>query len=355
MKLVAAMIVKNEAAVLHRCFNSLVPHVKRIIINDNGSTDETPSIISQLDMAVEVPGDWIDFATNRNVVLSVARQWGDYVLCGIDADEELVVPPDFAWPDSGADAYSVDIDLQGTVYPRVAIVSSAFPWEWRYPVHEGLYPVSPTLVPRIEHIPGVFIRSHRDGARSRDPETAGKDLVALLHAVGEDPDNPRLTFYIAQMYRDLRNYDAAAHWYLKRTLLGGYDQEVWYSHYMLARISDWMNSNPVRAYLDVWERNPARAEPLYRAADWCRRQDEVNQALMFALAAHAIKAPPKGALFVEQDVYDWRVLDLIATVAYYTPHVREGALVLHELIQRAPQSELPRITKNAGFYAQVRM
>lgn len=353
MNLVAALIVKNEGEVLQRCLTSLEPHCRVIVVNDNGSTDNTPEILDACRKTIQVPGPWVNFAVNRNLVFNVARQWGDYVLCHIDADEELVVDPGFRWPSSGPDAFELELHLQGTVYPRIAIVSSMYPWEWRYPVHEGLYPLAGAQAPRIERLSGVRIVSHRDGARSKDPETAGRDLVTLLDAIANDPKNPRLTFYIAQMYKDLRNYEAAAQWYLRRTELEGYPEEVWYSHYMLARIKDWEGGDPVPLYMNAFERNPLRAEPLFYAADWCRRQKHFNQALMFGSAARVIVSPPPGAIFVERSVYDWQVLDLIHMVAYYTPYPQAGGAVFTDLLGQAPQSELPRIVNNASFYARM--
>lgn len=351
-KLVAAMIVKNEAAVLHRCFNSLVRHVDRIIVNDNGSTDDTPTIIEQLDKAIAVPGPWVDFATNRNVVLKVARQWGDYVLCGIDADEELVVPDSYVWPELTADAYNIDVHLGELVYPRVAIVRSGHPWQWRYPVQEGLYSEQPAT---IANLPGLYIRSHRgEGARSKDPQTQENDLKLMQEYSKAHPSDPRMTFYLGQQYKDLRNFDAAKLQYLLRLSMGGYEAERWYSQFMLGRIDEWQGRSPVLEYMTAFDMDPTRAEPLFYAADYCRRHERHACAYLFSDMARRIPMPTSG-LFVERDVYDWRAQDVFATVAWYTPWRKEGksaagALVLSNAV---PDEHRGRIIKNYDFYANI--
>ena len=45
MKLVWNAIVKNEAAIIERCVNSLLPHIDGAVVVDTGSTDGTPDLL----------------------------------------------------------------------------------------------------------------------------------------------------------------------------------------------------------------------------------------------------------------------------------------------------------------------
>lgn len=347
MRLVAAMIVKNEAAVLGRCLDSLRPHVQHVIINDNGSTDGTMEVIAQQPSNVPflVPGEWVDFSINRNLALNVARMWGDYVLCGIDADEELVV--EGQWPQLDADAYTLDVKLGELVFRRTAIVRSAASWQWRYPIHEGLYPQTDKPV-TIKHLTCAHILSHRDGARSKDRRTQERDLATLRKAAkGGDP---RMTFYLAQQLRDMRQIGSARLQYERRLQLGGWEEERWYAQYMIARCKEWMDEDPVRDYIDVFEQNPERSEPLYHAAEWCRQRKLYNQATMYA--SMALLTPPENGLFIERDVYDWRLQDVLGAAAYYTPYRQLGISALNMLLAQAkfPAEHTDRIIRNRGFY-----
>ncbi|MHB8637318.1 MAG: tetratricopeptide repeat protein [Fimbriimonadaceae bacterium] len=87
-RLSAVMIVKNEAAHIERCLQSIASVADEIVIVDTGSTDGTPDIISGLGLNVKLGAfEWCDdFAAARNAALELAT--GDWALW-IDADEVL--------------------------------------------------------------------------------------------------------------------------------------------------------------------------------------------------------------------------------------------------------------------------
>lgn len=348
-KLVAALIVRNEAHVLARCLDSLRAHVSHIVVNDNGSTDDTPKILEKYG-CITVPGDWVNFSANRNLVLNAARKYGDYVLCHFDADEELIVPEGLEFPPFTADAYNIEVRLGNLRYPRVAIVRSGAPYEWRGVVQEGLYPTSGEPL-RVVNINGMHILSRRDGARSKDPETQKKDLALLQKAFMDDPSDHRTTFYLAQQFRDMGLYELAAKYYDIRIKQGGWWQEQWSARYMRAMVEAALERDPLPFYFDAIENDPNRAEPFYHAADWLRRNDRLNAALMFAISGSMLKRPAQG-LFIEEDVYTWRCLDIIASVAWYTPHRSVGKEASARLLEERqfPEEHRKRIEANAQVY-----
>jgi glycosyltransferase involved in cell wall biosynthesis len=84
----AAMIVRNEAAVLTDCLRSIKDEVDEIIITDTGSSDHSRAIASDFEARVlNRPWD-DDFSAARNHSLAAAT--GDWILY-IDADECLEV------------------------------------------------------------------------------------------------------------------------------------------------------------------------------------------------------------------------------------------------------------------------
>lgn len=80
------MIVKNEAAVLKRCLDSVADLVDEIIIVDTGSTDNTKEIAGAFTSQV-FDFEWIgDFSAARNYAFSLCHC--DYIYCA-DADEVI--------------------------------------------------------------------------------------------------------------------------------------------------------------------------------------------------------------------------------------------------------------------------
>lgn len=86
MKLSLCMIVKNEAATLPKCLNSVKGVVDEIIILDTGSSDRTPHIAQEFGAKV-YHFQWCnDFSAARNAALQYVTS--DWILV-LDADETL--------------------------------------------------------------------------------------------------------------------------------------------------------------------------------------------------------------------------------------------------------------------------
>ena len=87
MRLSLCMIVRDEAATLRRCLDSVQGVVDEIIVVDTGSRDRTIAIAKDCKASV-YPFTWCDdFAAARNESLKYAQ--GDWILV-LDADEVLV-------------------------------------------------------------------------------------------------------------------------------------------------------------------------------------------------------------------------------------------------------------------------
>src|SRR3954467_13946302 len=101
------MIVKNEAPVIGRCLDSVLPFIDRWVIVDTGSTDDTRALVqhhlrSQPGELHERP--WKNFGHNRNEAFQLAAPQADYLFF-IDADERLSLPPHFERGTLAGDGY----------------------------------------------------------------------------------------------------------------------------------------------------------------------------------------------------------------------------------------------------------
>ena len=350
------MIIKNEAPVIRRCLDSVKPFVDSWAIVDTGSTDDTRRLVRET--MAGVPGElferpWKNFGHNRNEALSLARERGEYLFF-IDADERLELPPGYQRPPLGADGYHLNVRYGGISYARCALVASRLPWRWEGVVHE--YLACGTGF-KLETLVGPTVIVSHDGARSRDPDTYKKDAALLERALLENPNSPRDVFYLAQSYRDAGELDKSREAYRRRAAMQGWEEEGWFAQYQAAILDERIGAAPEVvsfAYLSAYQRRPTRAEPLVRLARFHRLRKEFHLALLYARRAASI-SKPADLLFLDEATYSWSALDELAVAAYYVDAQdakNDGRNAVLRLLaeNRFPESERPRMLKNAQFY-----
>jgi len=346
------MIVKDEAHVIARCLDSVLPFIDRWVIVDTGSSDGTQDVIRQ--RLSQLPGElherpWCNFEVNRNEALDLARTTANFLLF-MDADDVLSVPESAKRPED-ADAYYLRIEVGGSyTFSRVNLVNTRRAWRWVGAVHEVIVCPEPH---RIEHLDGWSIRSLSDSARNRDPK--GKflrDAAMLEVAVAANPTHGRDVFYLAQSYRDAGELRLALKWYERRAELGGWEEEVWHSLFQVAvlheRLGDWNQALP--AYLAAYDYRPMRLEPLYELSRHYREQKKFAVAHLYASSAFG-RPKPSDILFLDESVYAWRLLDEYAVSAYWVGKFKESLHVNERLLSEGnlPDSERARVEKNRDF------
>ncbi|HZZ95017.1 MAG TPA: glycosyltransferase family 2 protein [Usitatibacter sp.] len=346
------MIVRDESAVIERCLTSVRPHIDQWVIVDTGSVDDTRERIRRAMQGV--PGElferpWRDFGHNRTEALALARARADYLLF-IDADETLACEPRAAWPQLVQPAYSIEARYGELRYDRVSLVSTRLPWRWEGVLHEYLEAGRPVAQPRV---PGFWIEVGNEGARSRDPRKFEKDAAVLEAAVACEPSNARYVFYLAQSWRDAGQPAKARERYAKRAAMGGWDEEVWYSLYQLALLSEQLQDAHERvlaAYLRAHEARPKRAETLVALARYLRLRNERHGAYLFAQAAKRL-AMSTDRLFVDATAYGWRRDDELALAAFYSGRKDEAAVLWRAMLAAPdlPVSERARVERNLSF------
>jgi len=205
------MIVRNEAAILGRCLDSVRETIDHWIICDTGSTDRTKEIIHE--SLTGIPGSlhevpWVDVAHNRSVAMELARGKADYHPL-LDADMTLIVHGECRHKLT-ADAYLIrhegDLD-----YWVERLVSDRHAWRYVGATHEYLYSETAETKGKL---PELSIRHHCDG--SARPVKYQRDIELLKTELEREPDNARSVFYLAQSYRDLGHLPQAMEWYERR-------------------------------------------------------------------------------------------------------------------------------------------
>ena len=348
------MIVKNESEVIERCLNSVLPIIDYWVIVDTGSSDGTQQIIKDFMHKREVPGElferpWVNFGHNRNEALSFAQGKADYLFF-IDADEYLKYDAEFKLPTLDKDYYYMVFEHSGTKYSRIKLINTRLNWKWEGVLHEVLSPPPLSTYATVEHVVNVFTP---EGFRSKDPEKYKKDAEILEAELIKDPHNARNVFYLAQSYRDARDYPQALKTYEKRASMGGWDQEVFYSLLQVGLIQERLempSEKVINSYLQAYIYRRARAEPLYQIARLYRTQQNYKFGYHFAKMARSLP-PTQDILLVQQWVNDYGIALELSICAYWIGQYEECRQLCHELLKKQdlPENVRTCVEKNLEF------
>ena len=246
-----------------------------------------------------------------------------------------------------ADAYSVVQRSAGFQYSNLRLVRREVPATYRGVTHEYL-DLGGAVSDRLD---GVWFLDHAEG--SSRAEKYERDLRLLHRGLDEEPDNARYVFYLAQTHRDLGQHLEALEAYLRRSVMGGWDEEVWYSAFQVAVLHERLEHDDdtvLGAYLAAYELRPTRAEPLVELARYCREHGPRHHlSHLFASRAHQLE-PTGDLLFVDKGAYGWRVLDELAIASYWIGAYDESATHARAALAHPdlPAEHRPRIEENLG-------
>ncbi|MEI7942556.1 MAG: glycosyltransferase [Candidatus Riflemargulisbacteria bacterium] len=352
-----SMIVKNEAHIIRRCLDSVKPILTHWVIVDTGSTDGTQDLIREI--MKDIPGElyeepWKNFGYNRTQSLQYAQGKAEYTFV-IDADDYLEVLPSFNNVLLEKEAYYLKIIDMNLSYERLQLFKNSLQWSYVGVLHE--YPDCDSHNEFGKCLELVYHRVSGAGARSLDPNKFLKDAAILEQGIIDEPNNHRYVFYLAQSYRDAGKNIEAYDNYKKRSLLGGWFEEVFYSLFQMGVLLERMSAPKkeiVDAYLAAYQYRPFRAEPLYALAKYFRFRKEYALALLFA--ERAVKIPhTSDVLFVDKLNYDWQILDEYAVALSWVGHFKESFLTNEKILLRddLPLADKERIEKNLEFCRSV--
>jgi tetratricopeptide (TPR) repeat protein len=267
----AAIPVRRDSQTVWRAIESAKPHVDAVVALYSGEPgdDTWRRLIKE--------GAWVserefdNAAAQRTALASVAKGTADYLLL-MDDDNELVM--DGEWPELTDDLYMME-QTDGEIAWRMPhVLNNRKEWRWGGgPAHEYIdcMPQSAPLLTCAK------LMHYGDGRPAENKlAVARKQLEKQVKA---DPTDSRSLFYLAQTLREQGNMveaggDAdkardlwleAARIYGERILLGGWDEEVWYAHYMqgVCMFNAGLIQDGKLTLLAAYMRRPWRTEPLH--------------------------------------------------------------------------------------------
>lgn len=315
------MIVKNEAPILPRLFESVRGFVSEYCIVDTGSTDDTVAVLRSMDMpGTVVQEPFVDFGTTRNFLLDTCRSTSscDYLLL-LDADMVLRVSPEWDWARlDNRDVYNLiqqssieyeNVRLIRRTADRIRVVGSTHEY---YDV-PSIYSTR-SLPKRL-----VYIHDVGDGRCKGDKFE--RDERLLRRELQDQPHNARVVFYLANTLKDQGKFAEAVPLYTQRIAMDGWFAEADYSLYMLSTCYLGMDDVPNACHyaeLAAFRGRARRAEPLYYLALYLHRHGNMALAWFYAtLAATVPKPDVSRALFIQNDIYDVWVSYELTSLAHH--------------------------------------
>ncbi len=338
------MIIKDEEAVIERALRSAIPYIETYVIVDTGSTDRTKEIIREV--MVGIPGllvdrPWVNFGVNRSEALALCDGRMKWAIM-MDADDNLegIQPPATVWARNDIDAYMIHL-MHGSInHRRLQIFRTGVGWYYEGPVHET------PACRKKDVVIGVFsgemhMVTRCEGSRSRNPRKYLDDAAVLAEELRQHPENPRITYHLAQSYRDAGKPDEARRWYLAYLSLSDADKVESYLCYMNLINLTVDESEQLRYAWAGVDLLPDRLEVPYALVSKRREDRRPITQECFALVNMTHKRiPDPNQNFCIPDVYAWGFDNERTVIASTTGHVREAYESAMRCAVNAPTEEM---------------
>jgi hypothetical protein len=261
-----------------------------------------------------------------------------------------------------ADAYTLKMGRVDFSWWRTQLFRLDLDWEYVGVLHEYPRPRAKEI-PNIAKLEGNYrIVARTMGARNLNItpiEKYSRDAEVLEKALIEEPNNTRYMFYLAQSYFDSQQWEKSEQAYDRRAKAGGWPEEVYFSMLRVAMCKA-MQDKPwpeiQQAFLDAYNYRPIRAEPLFHLAQIYRQKfNSPVLAYMYARAAMDIPFPKDEILFVPDAVYNWAILDEVASTAAFAGYPLVGYEASKKLLQmgKVPADQLQRVQENHKSYLKI--
>jgi tetratricopeptide (TPR) repeat protein len=323
------MIVKNESKIIRRLLLSVIKLIDSYCICDTGSTDGTANIIQEFFNESCISGkivyeEFRDFGYNRSFALKecIGMPNADYILL-LDADMILKINENFSITqfknELSADAYYLFQGSDSFYYKNIRLIKNKPDIQYWGVTHEYIKLLENSSYYQIAK-GDIFIKDIGDGGSKT--EKFIRDINLLQKGLEEEPDNDRYLFYLANSYRDSKQYSNAISTYKKRILLGGWNEEVWECYYNIGKcyykIGDYANA--VYYWIEAHNFYSERIENLYEIIKHYREKKAYSMAYSFYVLANEIrnKKTKYDNLFLQKDIYDYKLDYELSIIGFYS-------------------------------------
>ena len=299
------IMVKNAGEGFKDILIHNMKYADYMTILDTGSTDGTVDIakkvIEQYGKGVVYERSWKNFRDSRNELLELA---GTKFAFNIMLDDTYKLNGNIrefltiARSDDEADSYSLFIKNNFSSYSSNRISKPEKKLKYMYTIHEILEKNNNFEIPEdmcwIEDVESSYMNERTNNRKQMD-------LKLLYEEYENNPEDPRILYYLGETYLCLKDFDNAFKYYKKRVEHHnvGFNQEIQDSLYKMGTIAyfnlnlEWEKCEEL--YLRCFNFDKTRSESIYIISYHYDKVNDVDKAYEYLLKAYEISKNYKPA------------------------------------------------------------
>lgn len=365
-RIIYLTMVKNESRIIERSMRAANDFIDAFVVCDTGSTDNTRELAQNFIEKSGKPGAitesiWKNFGHNRTISFMACRQFAERLGWDLKKTYCLLLDGDmvFRWTaefskdlllrEDAAAGYSIIQKAGSLHYYNARLLRLSDNWTCVGATHEYWSGPGTKNLP----VSAIWIDDLNDGGSKSDKFV--RDARLLEEERDADPNNGRTWFYLAQTYKDLGRLDDAIKAYERRIQIGGWVEEVWFSHYMIAKLYFMKRDFEMG---EMWalkgiEFHKTRAEIHYLLTRVFREKGDHYKAWHYMVKGRQIPMP-NDVLFVETNVYKGMFLYEASIIHYYCfpGQRRDGLRLSLEYLNGGLNENKDNVWDNLPFYIE---
>ena len=350
------IFVNNDEAVIERSLESVKEIVDCICVYNQGCTDDTLVLIDSFKRDTGLPLLIVHPEQNAKSAQTAAFNAAQALLknmkCPLETSYCLFLQPGSVLNhadslpavllSSPADSYSCL-----SIYPSLKIgkyqpflLKASLAWEGKGVLFNEWEAMNATPSETLKEISACQIENFFT-------ETKIKELIRIWQASDDK-------LFLAQGHIAKQEYSQALELHKALIESNPNADELWLSYFMVGycfeKLDQWESA--LHWYLETYQYNPSRAEPLLKCATHYRIQGDNELAYLFAKQGARIGISPLPALVPIPLLEAYQFEEELSIAAYYTQYREEGEAAANDLLLRkkVPWSLKELTYKNLLFY-----
>jgi len=311
-------MVKDEAPILPRLYESVWDVLDSYVLLDTGSSDNTIQLTKDFFERQGIPGHvyhvpWENFGESRTRSVQFGYGESEYLYL-LDADY-VHKDVDETWRQNKLTESHYEIkETGGSHYYRTHLVKSDRYAFYVGVTHEYVDSISPeNKSSATRNRLDCFYIDHIGDGKNKTNKFR-RDIMMLTKHLALTKNQmlrSRYCYYLGDSFFNLGQYQEAMDFYLKRISFGGFEEEVYFARQKVGLCKFYMNKPHLECFmhlLDSYIGRPQRLEALNHFVRICNEQGYYRLACAFGTLALRPLNWKDDYLFLDWDIHDWEYL-----------------------------------------------